>query len=101
MANVRLLPALDSDDLAEANRQKLDIGRTLATRLAEETVSWCRAGGYTTNDGKRVDIRPLVAQAVSAKRSIPPDAELPTRRRATYVEMQVQVANDTTTAAAR
>jgi uncharacterized protein (TIGR02452 family) len=101
MSTVRFLPAIDSAVMADENRQKLDIGRTLATRLAEETVAWCQSGVYMTRDGKHVDIRQLLSQAVTAKRSIPPEADLPTRQRASYDEMTIQVANETTTAAAR
>src|SRR5690242_7421600 len=101
MPDVRILPAIDSDEMAEANRQTLDIGRTMALRLADETLAWCDACYFMTRDGKHVNIRGVVAQAIAEKRSIPPDAELPSRRRRSYDEMRIQVVNETTTVAAK
>lgn len=98
---LRVLPCLDSDEMAQARRRELDISRDLATELGRSAVEAAEQGYYISKSGRRVDWRSLVQAARAAKVSIPPDAPLPEHEPVDFAETRVQVTNETTLAAAR
>ena len=55
-----------------------------------------RKGFYVTKTGQKVVWRDAVQAACAAKRSIDPDATLPSNKRTTFNETRVQVTNETT-----
>lgn len=61
----------------------------------------CDQGSYVTDGGVRVDWSQMVDAARVAKISLPPDLPLPTPAPPRHPETHIQVANDTTMAAAR
>lgn len=87
--------------MAEARRRELDIRRDVAEELGRTAVEIARNGFYFNAAGERVDIGELVAKAVSAKQSLPPDILLPTSQRRSFPETRIQVANETTLGASR
>jgi uncharacterized protein (TIGR02452 family) len=101
MSQLILLPCLDSAERAARCREVLDIPRAHAAELGRTAVQAAETGVYTSAAGHPVDWRAAVAQAVAAKRSVPPEAELPVQRVAQSTQTRVQVANETTLAAAR
>lgn len=98
---LKVLPCLDSPEMAASLRQDLDIPRNTAAALGRSAVEAAQRGSYLTATGKTVDWSHQVRHACSAKQSIPPDAPLPTRDRALHEEMRVQVCNETTLQASR
>lgn len=96
MGRLDLLPCLDSEQLAASRRRELQIPRDVAAALGQSAVRAARDGVYFTRDGKRVVWRAAVQAACAVKLSIAPDAELPGSGRGTFVQKQVQVANETT-----
>jgi uncharacterized protein (TIGR02452 family) len=98
---LRVLPCLDSPDLAESRRGELRIPYEVAAALGRTAVEAVAAGTYTTDDGAKVDWGDLVAAAHAAKVSIPPDAPLAQCAGASFPETRVQVTNETTLGAAR
>jgi len=59
-------------------------------------VEAARKGFYVTKTGQKVVWRDAVQAACAAKRSIDPDATLPSNKRTTFNETRVQVTNETT-----
>lgn len=96
-----ILPCLDSPDLAAANRARLDIPRGVAAALGESAVAIATTGVYQNLCGDKVDIRAAVANARATKISLPPDAPLPERETQIFSDPEIQVANETSFAAAR
>jgi hypothetical protein len=80
---------LESADMAATGRRELDIRRDVAVEIAQR-------GFYFDAGGEKVNIGELVARAVSAKQSLPPDVVLPTSQRRLLPETRIQVANETT-----
>ena len=74
---LKILPCLDSDEIAAARRQDLDIPRNRAAALGKSAVQATDIGHYASDDGVKVDWARYVRDASSAKVSIPPDANLP------------------------
>lgn len=101
MGRLVLLPCLDSPALAAARRAELRISRDRAAALGHSAVVATREGRYRTEAGHDVDWKAEVAAARAAKRSIRPDQSLPHREGPSFPETRVQVANETTLAAAR
>jgi uncharacterized protein (TIGR02452 family) len=101
MGQLILLPCLDSEERAAHCREVLDIPRQRAADLGRTAVVAAETGAYPGPAGRPVDWQPAVAHAVASKRSLPPDAQLPFPRTTRSSQTQVQVANDTTLAAAR
>ena len=101
MSQLILLPCLDSAERAARCREVLDIPRARAAELGRTAVQAAEAGIYTSDEGHPVRWQAAVAQAVAAKRSLPPDAVLPVPAVARKAQTRVQVANETTLAAAR
>ena len=82
--------------MAASRRQELDIPRDVATVLSRSAVEAARKGFYVTKTGQKVVWRDSVQAACAAKRSIDPDATLPSNKRTTFNETRVQVTNETT-----
>ena len=101
MTAVHLLPTLDDAERAVARRRELDIPREHSFALAQETLEIIRAGRYHAKSGRVVSIVDAVENACRAKVSISPGAALPAAPSARFDGMRIQVANETTTDAAR
>jgi uncharacterized protein (TIGR02452 family) len=101
MPNVRLLPCVDSPELATARQLELDIPRGHAAVLGQTAVAAARAGRYDLGDGRVIDWTDAVQAALVARHSLPPDAPLPAVRATTFPETCVSVTNETTLGAAR
>ena len=78
----------------------MDIPRQDAADLGRTALVAAETGAYPGLVGRPVDWRLALAQAVAAKRSLPPDAQPPVLRTALSSQTRVQVANETTLAAA-
>ncbi|HEV8722072.1 MAG TPA: TIGR02452 family protein [Candidatus Binatia bacterium] len=91
-----ILPCLDSVEMSAVRRRELDIPRNVAAGLGRSAVEAAGNGHYFNRAGKKVDWSPFVNAACSAKRSIAPDALLPTPERIPFPETWVQVTNETT-----
>jgi uncharacterized protein (TIGR02452 family) len=99
---LKILPCLDSQDMADACQAALLLPRGEAIRLGQSAVAWSRQGWYPDGSGQHVDIATQVAHAISQKRSIPPESSLPPASPvAAFPETLVQVSNETTLQAAR
>lgn len=101
MSTLRILPCLDSAQMAASRRQELEIPRDVAAALGRSAVNAARDGRYVTRAGQEVVWRHAVEAASAAKRSIPPDAALPRADRSAFTETRVQVTNETTLGASR
>ncbi len=100
MCPLRMLPCLDSTELAEQRRAELALPPDLAESLGRSAVEAIELGYYLTDQGQ-VDWSEAVRAAREAKVSIAPDANLPDTRPPPFRETLVQVANETTLGAAR
>jgi uncharacterized protein (TIGR02452 family) len=98
---LKILPVLDSDKMAAARKQELDIPRSVAAELGHSAVNAAKKGYYMCNGDEKVDWRYQMQAACAAKVSIPPDAILPEREFTHFPETCVQVTNETTLGAAR
>jgi uncharacterized protein (TIGR02452 family) len=98
---LRILPCLDSDELADSRRRELDIPRHVAAALGKSALGAGLNGYYVNGSAAKVDWSHHVQAACSAKISVPPDASLPAPRSVTYPETLVQVTNETTLSASR
>jgi uncharacterized protein (TIGR02452 family) len=87
--------------MAEARRRELDIRREVAEELGRSAVEITQRGFYFNAAGEKVEIGELVARAVAAKQSLPPDAALPNPQPRSFAETRIQVANETTLEASR
>jgi uncharacterized protein (TIGR02452 family) len=96
MRKLQILPCLDSEQMAAARRQELNISGDVAAALGWSAVEAAHAGYYTTKAGQKVVWRDLVQAACAAKLSIRPDATLPSNERIAFTETRVQVTNETT-----
>jgi len=101
MSRLRILPCLDSPELATARRAELDIPRERAAALGHSAVRAIREGHYRAEDGRDIDWSAAVRTARAAKRSIPPDDPLPQPRNAGSHDTRIAVTNETTLGAAR
>ena len=93
---LRMLPCLDSPDLAASRRRELDIPRRTAAALGRSAVDAAQEGHYVTRAGIIVDWGPALTAARSAKRSIRPTDHLPGNETTHLPETRVQVTNETT-----
>ena len=96
MSKLHILPCLDSAQMATSRRQELSIPRDVAAALGRSAVEAARNGLYVTKAGQEVVWRDAVQAARAAKRSIAPDATLPSNERSAFTETRVQVTNETT-----
>ncbi len=97
---LKILPFLDSEEMALSRRKELQIPRDVAAALGRTAVEAAERGFYVCGDGTRVDWDRQVQAARAAKISIPPNAGLPARELDRFPETRVQVANETTLGAA-
>ncbi len=101
MGKLRVLPCLDSDEMAASRRQELDIPRKVAADLGQSAVKAVQDGFYVNGMGEKVEWHEAVQNTCARKRSIPPDAPLPGPERLAFTETTVQVTNETTLGASR
>jgi uncharacterized protein (TIGR02452 family) len=87
--------------MAATRRKELEIPRNIATELGKSALEASINGYYINGIGEKVDISFLVNSAISAKCSIAPETPLPDQERVPFIEMQVQVTNETTLGASR
>ena len=97
---LRVLPCVDSAQMAAARRRELDIPREEAQRLGRSALEAIEAGRYLTGSGKVVAWADAVQAARSAKRSISPEEPLPASTREPFPQTTLQVTNETTLRAA-
>ncbi|NEV60384.1 TIGR02452 family protein [Thiorhodococcus minor] len=97
---LRILPCLDSPELAAQRQSELRLPRAQAAALGRSAVEAIRQGFYLNGKGTRVDWREAVQAARAAKRSLCSDDPLPEQDRAPVPETRVQVTNETTLGAA-
>ena len=100
MSQLRILPCLDSEQMAASRREELNIVRDVAAALGQSAVQAALEGFYLTKDGQRVVWRDAVQAACAAKISIAPNSALTRSERSSFSETRVQVANETTLGAA-
>ena len=98
---LRILPCLDSAELAEARRRELDIPHSLAVTMGATAVEATRRGYYVTPAGIRVSWGDQVTAAREATRSIRPQDPLPQPTNERKSETRIQVTNETTLGVAR
>jgi uncharacterized protein (TIGR02452 family) len=98
---LKILPCLDSDQMATSRRQELDIPRHVAAALGRSAVEAAVKGFYVYGAGRKVDWSRYVQAACSAKRSIRPAAPLPSHESIPFPETWIQVTNETTLGASR
>jgi uncharacterized protein (TIGR02452 family) len=96
MSKLNILPCLDSEHMAASRRQELNIPRDVAAALGRSAVEAAREGFYATKLGQKVVWRDAVQTACGAKRSIDPQATLPSYERIPFTETRIQVTNETT-----
>ncbi len=101
MGSLRVLPCLDSEEMAAARRQELNIPREVAASLGRSALEAAQAGFYLNRTGQKVVWLEAVQAARAAKQSIPPEARLPSNAQAAFAETTVQVTNETTLGASR
>src|SRR4030095_11277463 len=92
---------LDSEQMAAARRQELNIPRDVAAALGRSALTASRNGFYITRKSQKVVWRYAVEAACAAKQSIAPHAALPSPECSTFTQTRVQVANETTLGASR
>lgn len=93
---LRILPCLDSDEMAECRRRELDLPRSKAAALGTSAVAAAKQGHYVYGIDKKVHWSPQVQAAYAAKVSIPPSAQLPKPPMTSFDETHIQVTNETT-----
>lgn len=98
---LKILPCLDSDEMAASRRQELDISPHVAAELGRSAVEAAIKGYYVYGVDTKVDWSVYVEAARVAKVSIPPNESLPARESVPFSETRVQVSNETTLKAAQ
>lgn len=98
---LRLLPCMDSPEMARARRRELHVPREHAAGLGQSAVEAALRGHYVSASGTKVDWEASVRAACRAKKSIPPDAALPSGGLDPVEVTRVQVTNETTLGASR
>ena len=73
---LKLLPCLDSAEMAATRRRELDLPRDVAAELGRSAVAAITDGYYFDRTDRRVDWSREVQAARDAKVSIRPDAPL-------------------------
>ena len=101
MTPLRFLPCLDSDPMAAARRQELNLSREMAAVLGRSAVEAAQAGFYVLKTGKTVAWHDAVQSACAAKIGLPPDAPLPNPGPAAFPTTTIQVTNETTLGASQ
>jgi len=98
---LKILPCLDSDEMAECRRRELDLPRGRAAALGTSAVDAAKIGYYVYGTDTKVDWSRQVQAAYSAKVSIAPNVALPSVSSPTFNETQIQITNETTFGASR
>jgi len=98
---LKILPCLDSVELASSRRRELDISRNVAAALGQSAVEAAEKGYYVCGDSTKVDWGCYVQTACDAKISISPGTPLPVREPLLFPETRIQVTNETTLGASR
>jgi len=101
MGELVVLSCLDSPEMALERQRELDIDSQVAAELGITAVIAARKGHYQNKEGETIDWHEAVQAACAGKRSIPPDAVLPTSEPRRFPETRVQVTNETTLGAAQ
>jgi len=101
MSKLRILPCLDSEQMAASRRQELNIPRDTAAALGQSAVEAALTGFYLTAAGQKVVWHDAVQAACASKLSIRPDARLPSSEPIAFTVTRVQVTNETTLGASR
>jgi len=101
MSSFHISPCLDSEHMAAARQQELNIPRDVAAALGRSAVEAAGAGFYVTKAGRKVIWRDAVQAACAVKLSIRPNATLPSNDQIAFTETRVQVTNETTLGASR
>lgn len=94
------LNPIDSPELAQLRRKELQLPRSEAAELGRSAVRACEQGFFLSAEGRRISLAAALEQAMDARRSIPPEAELPQAPGDDVAATRVQVANETTLGAA-
>jgi uncharacterized protein (TIGR02452 family) len=92
---------LDSEAHAQRCRADLALSRESAARLGRSALEAIERGVYVDREGRPVHWGEALAAAVAAKRSLPPDAALPSTAALRWSQTRVKVANETTLVAAK
>lgn len=98
---LQYLPVLDSAEQAARCRQVRAIPPAVAKALGESAIAAIDQGFYRNAAGQAVDWQAAVAEAVAAKRSLPPDEPLPAASTAVFAATRIRVVNEDTLEAAR
>lgn len=93
---LKLLPCLDSVEMAASRRRELNMPRDIVAALGRSAVEATARGYYVYGADRRVDWHQEVRAACRAKVSIPSDGALPAPASLPFTETRVQVANETT-----
>lgn len=97
-----ILAALrDSGEMADECKRQLDIPMRQAANLAGSALAAITRGRYADTQGRQVDWREPLARARAAKRTLAPDAALPTRHGGLVPMPRVEVSNESALSAAR
>jgi len=97
----KILPCIDSVEIAVSRRQELDIPRDVAAELGRSALESAVEGQYVYGDGRKVDWSRYVQVACSSKVSIPPGVFLPSHECIPFHETRIQVSNETTLGASK
>lgn len=97
---LQCLPCLDSEQLAETHQRTLRLAREDAAALGYSALQAIHDGSYSDQQGRSVDWRGAIQHALALRASIPPEEPLPQADRVAVSATRVQVANETTLAAA-
>lgn len=92
---MKVNPLIDSPEMAARCREQLTSTHEHAERVGRETMR-ITENGYANSKGEVIDLPALTRQAVAAKRSIAPDAQLPALTSQRGFETQVYFANYST-----
>ena len=98
---LKILPCLDSEEMARSRKRELNIPRAVAASLGTSAAEAALRRHYQLPSGKQVDWEEIVNAACEGKVSIPPEADLPECGKPAHTEMRIQVANETTLCASR
>ena len=98
---LKILPCLDSMELAASRQRLQDIPRHVARELGKSAVEAAQDGYFVSQSGRKVDWSHQVQTAIAEKVSIPPEAPLPEVDSSPFSETIVQISNETTLSASR
>ena len=96
MGKLHILACLDSERMAEARRQELQIRTDVAAGLGRSAVKAAQEGVYLTTAYQVIVWRDAVQTARANKQSIAPNTVLPSNERGAFEATIVQVTNETT-----